>query len=216
MNNIERLLNEDPISQAEILLGGKSYKDFDVQENILMLALARAQAEEAVSVLKSANDTYHSMPWGDFKNALIQRGFSLALSEPFSSEDGIQEECCLFYGGGLVLFTESFAGVRVNSGTVYGQLEMSEDKILDSNIRNLGMSYSYEDGFLYFRRDVREGLFYVLGELQKLGKFIDPWKKCYTYLHFCNYSERGKDYKAITNNRIEKCPEIKRIVEATR
>jgi hypothetical protein len=209
-NEINNLLSFDPIAQTEKIFGKKHWSQFTKDEDRFALK---------ANILKAANDTYFSIAWDEFKNLLKFYGFIDGLTYEFDYEQR-KEEAIIHYHPtkGLLIFATSWGKQSINSGNLYGEIKAKSKEDCKTIFRWLstGGCIDQENMIYETQQDVREGLFSKLNELETAGDFLNKWTNKNRFLWFVDYAEDkvpGYDYKAITQNKIEKFPiEARKII----
>jgi len=218
----EKIIRQDPIDETEKALG-KDWSKFDDIEKMLMLSHFVESNERKGKYLASIGDTYSRISWDDFKNLLIRKGFVSALEYDIH-QDGNTDEFIIYYNSakGLIIHADSYWNKKtINSGTLYGEIQAnSEDDVREIyHWISTGGCIDRENFIFETSHDVREGLFSKLDTLETVGKFLPIWTSKNRFLWFLDYTEtkvEGYDYKQITKDKIEKCPDgLKNIIYGT-
>ena len=215
----EKIIRKDAIAETEKAFG-KHWNEFDDAENMFMLSHFVASNERKGDYLASIGDTYFRMSWDDFKNLLIRKGFVSALEYDIN-HDGDINQFIIYYNPikGLIVTAGSYwNNSSINGGTLYGEIQANDE----SDVRdiftwiNTGGCIDTEKLIFETSHDVREGLFSRLDALETAGKFLPVWTNKNRFLWFLDYTEtkiEDYDYKQITKEKIEKCPdELKKII----
>ena len=79
-NEIENVLNYDPLAHAEKMLGDKHWSEFTDDENMFALGMSMLSNEHKDEILKAGKDTHFRMTWNEFKNILTDHGFINGLT----------------------------------------------------------------------------------------------------------------------------------------
>ena len=213
----ERILTQDSLAESENVLGGKHWSQFNETEQAFSMFKFFNDNDIKNNHLQSINDTYFRMSWDEFKNLIKSHGFIPGLeynllyngwSEPKT------EEAILYYhpSKGLIIWATSFNGkTTVNGGNLYGEIKANSKEDCETIWRWLssGGCINSEEMIYKTSHDVREGLFSKLNTLESAGTFLSKWIDKNRFLCFVDYVEDdipGYDYKAITKEKIMKCP----------
>ena len=233
MDNIEELLRYDAIAEAEKISGKGHWSNFSESDQALSLLLHMQHSNNKEKALRSNKDTYFSMSWNYLMEVLAENGFKVGTEWTFVDDQWeitTTEKAGIYYrGDGVVVFAESHSnGSRVNSGSCYYELEQKEE-VSDRDFWNLIHTGGLYDGNkLENKLDIREGLIHELNKAAKCGTFIKKWSNR-NHLWILDYMESkrrishdtpyevwNKQYKEVTREHIEKCPnELREIVECS-
>jgi hypothetical protein len=167
--------------------------------------------------LKSINDTYFGIGWIEFKDLIKLHGFVPALEYDINYnkwETPSVEEAIIYYhpNKGLIIWATSFNNkTTLNGGHLYGEIQANSKKDEETIWRWLstGGCIDQKNNIWETQHDVREGLFSKLNILESAGKFLSKWTKKDRFLWFVDYAEDDVlryDYKAITREKILRCP----------
>jgi hypothetical protein len=214
----ERILTHDSVSCTEKALGKKHWSQFSDAENMVCLENTIRDNEIKNEHLKSIGDTYPRMTWTEFKELLLSKGFRDALTYEFECSDlnvSRIEEAIIYYNPekGMIVWATSFCRKKdVNGGTLYAEIQANspEDEKIIWRWLSTGGCRDRGKRIYETSHDVREGLFSKLDTLETAGQFLKEWTVKDRFLWFVDYvdTENPKyDYEAITQSRIEKCPE---------
>jgi len=218
----EKMIKQDPIIDAEKAFG-KHWSEFDDTENMFMLSHAIESNERKGSYLASIGDTYSRISWDDFKSLLVKKGFISAIEYDIH-QDGNTDEFILYYNPekGLIIHADSYWNKKsINSGTLYGEIQANSEEDVREVYRWISTGGCIDTEKLIFEtsHDVREGLFSRLDAIETAGKFLPVWTNKDRFLWFLDYTEtkaEDYDYKQITKDKIEKCPDgLKNIIYGT-
>lgn len=239
MNNQKELLNFDTFLEAERITG-RSYIEFNVEEQMFALALHAKHSEAKREMLKINNDTHFSMKWVEFKHLMRVNGYKLGLSYKFDNE-GNKNEAALFYNNeGIVIWSTSYFD-SLNEAKLYAQIGFEGEikyvtktnKFWEKTYQELVMTpellsareslggFSH-DAFMnigkgiHISLDCREGMFYRLNEVKKHFTFYKEWTSS-PFLWLLDFSETKNDnydLKKINREKILKCtPEALKIMQ---
>lgn len=221
MDKTGELLRRDTIAETEEILGGKHWSKFDDGENSFMLLKAMCDNMEKAKHLKSIGDTYWNISWTDFLTLLDKQGFVEALRYDIHHGDNEVDEAIIYYHPqkGLVLWAESYWNKKsINGGKVYGFIKYDKNDWENIGRALHGCSHGptkTAKELMHFDKDIREGLVYTLDRIGGQAEFISKWPER-PFLWFVDYVEDdvpGYDYKAITAEKISRCPkELRDIV----
>jgi len=210
----EKILTKDTLAESEKLLNKNHWSEFNETEQALSLLKAISDNKEKEEHLKSIGDTHFGMSWMDFKDLLVNKGFKNAHSYDFDYDDGI-EEAILYHHPvkGFVIFATSFGKKRtINGGELYAEIKVNDKE--GENIvwrwLSTGGCIDIDNKIYSTKHDVREGLFSKLNKLESAGTFLNKWTEKNKFLWFADYVEtkvEGYDYKEITQEKINKCPQ---------
>lgn len=220
-NRTDELLHKDSLAESEKMFGGKHWSEFNEAEQLISMFKAMDDNEKKSKHLQSIGDTYWGLKWNDFISLIEQYGFKKGLRYDFvapkyrdDEEDRI-EEAILFYQTekGLILWATSFGNKdHINSGSVYGMIKYKnwEDTWEALNHSSNGSNGEKDKNIRYFSLDIREGLIHKLNGIDNTLKLLSKWSGDLPFLWFLDYTEEKQpnyDYKAITEDKIKKCPE---------
>lgn len=214
----ERILEQDTIAETEKILGKEHWSVFTKEENMFCLAKAMSDNQNKDNHLKNIGDTHFSMTWDELKALLSRKGFVNALTYEFEyigRDETRMEEAIIYYhpDKGMVVYADSYFGkTRVNGGNLYAEIQANrpEDEQTIWRWLSTGGCRDHERRIYETSHDIREGLFSKLDTLATAGKFLPEWTNKDRFLWFVDYMENKEpdyDYKAITQSKIEKCPE---------
>jgi hypothetical protein len=209
----KKVLSIDTISEVEKMLG-KNWQEFTNDENLAMLDLAFLTNTIKTSHLKEIGDTHSQMTWNEFKYLLGQKGFVNAYSYDFEY-DGQVNEFIIYYNSskGWVICATSYSNkTTVNGGNFYAEIEANSKESRKDVFRWMGSGgLINKDGLvLHTSHDVRDGLFSKVEELEKYGKYLNKWTDPDRFLWFLDFSETkvpNYNFRNLTKNKIEKCPD---------
>ena len=222
-NKTEELLRKDSLAESERILGNKHWSEFNKTEQVFSMFKFMEDNQQKKEHLQSIGDTHWGMKWNDFISLIEQQGFKEGLRYNFiapkyrdNEEDRI-EEAILYYQPekGLILWATSFMD-DINGGKVYGMVQYDEWenawRILTSSHGDNGE----EKKIRHFDFDIREGLIHNINKVDTNLKLLPKWRGQLPFLWFLDYLEEKQsdyDYKAITKNKIARCPdEMKNII----
>ena len=114
---IQQALNQDPLHDAEQIVG-RSYKE-DKSVAFLGMVLQMRKSEALNRMLTSGDDTTFSMSVGGYAAVIERIGFEEVLRQPFVGRYG--EECFYVYyrQPGLLLSWDTFQGKTRNAANIY-------------------------------------------------------------------------------------------------
>jgi hypothetical protein len=228
------ILNLDPLLTAEKLTG-KSYKE-DKETALLGMFINQMKSKVVANFRQSEKDTYYQIGWDEFKNLIVERGFTIDYQNRFEYEEGRKPEEIIAHWGFVLLHATSFQWSHkeeetLNGGYIYfqtvgnlsnifsinhisggctGHLDIPGDydqlKIMDKNLDR--------DRFIFGGQfDVRDGLFSFLDGLDAISRFIPIEKK--QFIWCLNYGEtkvKGYDVDKITRSKIHTVPMFKTVI----
>ncbi|WP_342532740.1 hypothetical protein MHB40_14845 [Lysinibacillus sp. FSL K6-0057] len=238
MNKINNILTFDTFLESERIIG-KSYNEFDADEQLLSLAFHAKHNETKREILKDNNDTYFSMEWNEFKSLMKWNGFNVGLSYKFGNE-GNENEAILFYNNdGIVIWSTSYFE-SLNEAKLYAQIKFEGEinyvtktnKFWKKTYQELVMTpellkakeslngFSH-DAFMnigkgiHISLDCREGMFYRLDKIKKQFTFYKEWNSS-PFLWLLDFAETKNDTydrKEINREKILKCtPDAQKIM----
>lgn len=216
----KEILKKDSIAETEKLLGNKDYHEFSNDEKLFMLGKFFIDNEDKDEHLASIGDTHFKMTWQEFKQLIISKGFIVAMEYDIHHNGDI-DKFIIYYNPqkGLILCATSFWNKEsINGGTLYGEIQANSKNDIHTIWDWLSTGGCIDTDKLIYStsRDVREGLFSALAELETAGKFLPKWIKKNKFLWLLDYEETkidGYDYKEISRQKLLKCPrELQEIV----
>lgn len=208
-DNLQRLLDTDPLAEAEKITG-KSYKEDDetMRLGFGMHALNAAAKERA---LRAADDTPFTDSWFNTMRVFSELGFSIVHQHKFDGNHPGETFVVLWRPDGVLAKAESY-GLNRNTADIFYNWRPAED-IEPWGIASSGSfhreSYDLGDKVWVGQHDVREGLRHKLARLEENGKFLVPWVGR-PFLWLLDYSQPkadGYDYAAINETVIATLPE---------
>lgn len=118
-DNLDSLLNFDPIDAAEKITG-LSAKD-NTNVGLFGLLLHMEKSDALKNALIKENDVYFGEPLDTYLQKLIDFGFEIVLKDPFKNDNGGQEYLyVLFHFEYSILLTfDTYSGDSVNGGKFY-------------------------------------------------------------------------------------------------
>ena len=216
---VDRVLNFDPIAEAERLVGGKHWSEFTDKENAMMLLVARISGQNKERILQNLGDTFWGMGWAAFKDKLLERGFKLGLSYNFQVERTYDnskktEEAIIYYNPskGIVVFATSYGDkTSINGGTAYAEVKAFSDETQNDVMRSIssGGFIHGSDNIFETSWDIREGMFRHIERMEQYADFQSKWINKQRFLWFVDYAEEeiaGYDYKEIAQRKIAQLP----------
>lgn len=231
---IESLLDNDPVDNVEKILG-KSFSQFDKNEQGFLLQKALVYGKQKKEYLKSIGDTYFCMGWNEFIQLIQKYGFKEGLKYEYSPKHEFEdctkiEEAVIYYRpDGLIIWATSFSNkTSLSYGKLYGFIETEKIKddpeyydILSHCSRDSLCYYDKETRetlvrkYVYFDYDAREALIYKINMIQSKTNFVSPWPKR-PFLWLLDYNDEqipNYDYYDINNKKISMCcPEVQYII----
>lgn len=210
-NLINEVLKHDSLASSEKILG-KSYKDFNEDEQKFSLAQAMLENKVKENILKESKDTYFTIPWNDFINLLEKQGFKLQQEWTYNSFNEKNSAVVYKNEGMLIIATATSNNKMLNSGTLYTELELKNDiNWGDLKTFQSGGFYDVERKHLYSSYDVREGLINHINEIKEKATILPLFETNRNYLWFATH----EDEKKITDHNGYNDLRIKRIKEST-
>jgi hypothetical protein len=209
----EKILKKDSIAETEKILDNKHWSEFNYDENLFMLGKSIVDNENKNKYLASMGDTYFEMSWEKFKQLIVKKGFLVAMEYDFQHKDNVDEFIIYYHPQkGLIICATSYWNKKsINDGTLYGEIQANSKDDIQTIYRWLSTGGCIDEDKMIFStsRDIREGLFSVLDELETAGKFLSKWIEKNRFLWFVDYVEKnakGFDYKKISKEKLAKCP----------
>jgi hypothetical protein len=214
-NEIDNVLDFDPIAQTEKIVGKKHWSEFTEDENRMALVMAMFSGQHKDEILQAANDTYFSMTWNAFLRLIEERGFKCGLKYNILHDGNkIDEAVIYFCEDGLIIWADSYSNKKsLNSGTLYGEFlydEWNDDKVWNALSHCSHGSIKDIENSREFSKDVREGMFNTINKVSAIGKLNPIWMDNNRFLWFVDYAEtkiEGYDHQSINQSKIEKLPE---------
>lgn len=143
-----------------------------------------------------SHDTHHGITWNEFKRIVKSYGFELGFRKKFIGTtwvggDSKEEENIFFHKEkGLILYAESFSTKFVYKANVYGELKINENELSQMQRYALASTSHGTDGDrVYFKADVREGLYAKLDSISASFEFAKQWKKLNPFFNLSNSFE---------------------------
>lgn len=210
-NDIQRLLHFDPLSAAEKLAGGESYKESPAVMNLGMaIALGHNARKEAA--LKATGDTYFASSFAETREVYVRLGFTEILETHFdapSYDGGTYHETSivLWREDGVLGRIETYMGDHLNTNKFYYNWRPNPE-LREHGLWGFTSSGHLKDGVWVGDHDGREGMAHNLTRMAANGQFVNPWIES-PFLWFVTYDEPegDYDYKAINASVIAQLPE---------
>ena len=227
------ILNLDPLLTAEKLTG-KSYKE-DKNTALLGMFINQMKSKVVTGIRQSEKDTYYRIGWDEFKNLIVERGFTIDYQNRFEYEGRNPEEI-IAHRGFVLLHATSFQWSHndeetLNGGNIYFQTVGNLSNILSLNhisggcVGHLDIPGDYDhlkimdknldrDRFVFGGQfDVRDGLFSFLDGLDAISRFIPIEKE--QFIWCVNYVEdkvKGYHAETITRSKIQTVPMLETVI----
>jgi hypothetical protein len=217
-DRIKRVLEFDPLYEAEKALGNKHWSQFTENENAMSMGLFFLHNENKDKILKESKDTHFSMDWNEFVDIITNNGFKLGYEYSFPYEDKIEKAALFYRLDGLVIWVTSYwNGKSVNGGTLYGEIKLNDTKDR-ANIPSCSNGFfDFDNGKLHFDTDVREGLIWFINSMSSYGEFIKEWEQPHKFLWLLDFVENkmpNYNYTEISKKKINMCcDEVKNIMK---
>ena len=219
MDMIKRVLEFDPLAQAEMAFGGKHWSEFSDDEMKASMGLAFLHNDRKDKLLQKSHDTHFSMDWNEFEDIVSSNGFKIGYEEKFPYEDHHEKAVVFYREDGLLIWATSFWNMKnVNGGTLYGEIKLHDvsNRTKISNCSN-GF-FDFDNNNLHFNTDVREGLIWFINQIKQYGEFLPQWEENNKFLWFLNFGDDEKNnsdnYKEISKRKMTKfCDNAKKIIQ---
>jgi hypothetical protein len=180
VNNLDKILNTDPLQLAEQVTG-KSYKDDEATSALGLFAMLANNLikEEA---LKAADDTYYNIPTADFLRIIEADGFVVLRSVPIVGDEGRLDTQYVLWNPdeGLLMHCDTYYGQKtINSCTVYfnWRQRVRGGGFPDSCSGHYTGDFDNKEALLTWvgHMDGREGLIHKLTKMRADGAFQRQW-----------------------------------------
>lgn len=183
MDELEKLLRQDSIDDAERMTGG-SVSDRNSFAHHLALENHLERARKLDAALDAADDTKYCGLAVDFLRIAGEIGFQVVHEEVFKGRAGYKERFFFLQKGGALIFMETYRGDGVNKADVYYNLKTELAAI--RSVRASGcwaretLDRWVKDeppaGIIWVgHTDVRVALRHEVAKLERAGTFVDPW-----------------------------------------
>ena len=217
MPDFNDLMNFDPLLAAEELTGD-SYKE---DEGTLALGALFAQKHATAKreELALRDDSYYGSAYASYIELVESLGFERVFTESFSGAEEVTDHLEFYWREGILLRVESYAGLRVNSASLYFNGEFADSADPWSMRLNGHLNgAAYDEGRYVWvgSVDVREGLRHILAQLEAKGQALEVWLE-QPFMWLLNYAEsRGEyDFEAITARKLALFPaEVRTAIKA--
>lgn len=198
---VDRLLNFDPLAQAETLTG-KSYKE-DRETSAMGFLMLNENRVSKENALKQTNDLYRGMEFLDAVDIVLDLGFELVYANVLTeakSERKVHFQ--VYWRKGILLVLESYS-TRVNKAIIYYNYQNADG---DSHPRPEGINGSsywtrrtpgFQDVLpddpwvMVGDKQVSEGLRHYVNLLDLSGGVLETWKYTPSILSLYSYAENS-------------------------
>lgn len=212
-DDLQRLLETDPLIEAEKITGREYKEDRGTSDLGMMLAGVHGEAKERA--LRAVDDTTFEMSWAGTMRIFFDLGFSTVHSHRFPGHGVTETFVVLWRPDGVLAKAETYNGVRRNTADVYYNWRPTTEEGQDHYLRLTSSggyhheSYDRGDKIWIGSHDVREAMRHKLGRLEEHGEFLPIWVKR-PFLWLLDYSQSkvpGYDHRAITESVVATLPE---------
>ena len=212
---LERLLNYDPLGNAEHITG-KSYKEDKYTEAIGVLDHFRATKERR-ETLAMLDDTTISNTVENYTRIITEEGFEHVLTIPFADIDGTPESFQVWsHPDGMVLKFDTYRTKDINSASLYFNARLNDSSYLYT-LRCGGGVSRFDNSVIVANFDAREALRFHIRKLRAAGTLVNPWieRPFLWFLHYMDTKVKDYDHAAITAERIAMLPEhVRKVIGA--
>jgi hypothetical protein len=228
---LHKLLNMDPLLEAEKLTG-KSYKE-DADTSGIGMLLHMQKGDAVRREMEERDDTHYSTPFADTLRIYLEEGFVPIFERTYKDSRWDRDETTdykVLWRNGVIAAIESYGGgdrvPTTNTNSIYGNwhpnegLESRWDFTSSGHFSRHGEGYDeYEteeeraaDPWVWVGHwDMRTGLRHTLNRLDNNGKWLtewvdDPWLWLHSYTE--ERDDNGKlDLDALTAQKVAEFPE---------
>jgi hypothetical protein len=180
LDNIDRLLRYDALSEAEHITGASHHEDEETQLLAMHMHLEHQRAKAAV--LGEFDDTTFSHDSEDYLRIVKEEGFKEMRVEVFTSESShqMEQQYFMLHEEGVLLIFDTYRGM-INGGNFYYNWEsqlMPKDECWRNIIDN-GKWHQDSDGgggVWVGYHNCREAVRHRLRVLREHGNFVNPWR----------------------------------------
>lgn len=177
-----RLINYDPLLEAEKITGNDYREDRDTQ--ILSMLLLQEASKDKRALLGELGDTHDHMSFDEVLQIFRDQGFVPVQETSYTSYGDSQERQVVMWSDeGILAVANSFRG-NVNSSSIYFNWRANDEDPYYHGDLPLSGGYIHEaldrepQEYIFAGKiDTRNGLANTLGKLRSHGRFLEEWEQ---------------------------------------